>query len=127
MGMNTRNNKTSSYTELVHIGGVGFMFGVNRSLKHNLISPAVLAFFDGVQESEEAIKDCAFPLPIFNTNLHKYIFQYLGDDWAVCYDGIFRKCPKVKCRIEYNSNIHTEVFNIDRTLADGKIAGIISL
>ena len=39
--------------ELLHIGGIGFMFEVNQFLKHNLISPDVLAFFDGVQESEE--------------------------------------------------------------------------
>lgn len=91
MGMNTRNNKTLSYIELVHIGGIGFMFGVNQFLKNNLISHNVLAFFDGVQESEEATKDCAFPLPISNTNSHQSIFQYIGDDWAVCSDGIFRK------------------------------------
>ena len=127
MNMNTRNNNTSSYTELVHIGGVGFMFEVNKSFKHNLISPDVLAFFAGVQESEEATKDCAFPLPISNTNSHQSIFQYIGDDWAVCSDGIFRKCQRVKCLIEYNSNIHTAVFHIDRTFVDGDIAGIISL
>ena len=123
----TRNNKTLSYIELVHIGGIGFMFGVNQFLKNNLISHNVLAFFDGVQESEEATKDCAFPLPISNTNSHQSIFQSIGDDWAVCSDGIFRKCQKVRCRIEYNSNTHFAVFHIDKALADGKIAGIISL
>ena len=127
MDMNTRNNNTSSYTELEHIGGVGFMFEVNKSLKHNLISPDVLAFFDGVLESEEVTEECAFPLPISNTNSHQSIFQYIGDDWAVCSDGIFRKCQKVKCRIEYNSNTHIAVFHIDKALADGEIAGIISL
>lgn len=126
MDMNTKNN-TASSTELLHIGDIGFMFEVNQALKHNLISPDVLAFFDGVQESEEVTEECAFPLPISNTNLHQSIFQYVGDDWVVCSDGIFRKCQKIKCRIEYYSNTHTEVFNIDRTLADGKIAGIISL
>ena len=127
MDMNTRNNNTSSYTELEHIGGVGFMFEVNKSLKHNLISPDVLAFFDGVLESEEVTEECAFPLPISNTNSHQSIFQHIGDDWAVCSDDKFRKCQKVKCRIEYNSNTHIAVFHIDKTLADREIAGIISL
>ncbi|MEZ3599249.1 MAG: hypothetical protein K1V81_09190 [Paramuribaculum sp.] len=125
--MNTWNNNTSSYTELVHIGGVGFMFEVNKSLKHNLISPDVLAFFDGDLESEEVTEECAFPLPISNTNLLQSIFQYVGDDWVICSDGIFRKCQKVKCQIEFNSNTLITVFYIDKALANEKIAGIISL
>ena len=125
--MDTNTRSEPPYTELVHIGGIGFMFEVNKSIKHNLISPAVFAFFDGVQESEEVTEDCAFPLPISNTNLHKSIFQYIGDDWAVCSDSIFRKCQKVKCRIEHNSNTHIAVFHIDKALADGMIVGIISL
>lgn len=123
--MNTKSEPP--YTELVHIGSIGFMFEVNHDLKYNLISTDVLAFFDGVQESEGVTEDRAFPLPISNTNLHQSIFQYVGDDWAVCYDGIFRKCQKIKCRIEYNSNTHTAVLYIDRTLVDRNISGMISL
>lgn len=126
MDMSTKS-KNTSYTDIVHIGGVGFMFVVNHSLKHNLISPDVLTFFDGVQESEEVTENCAFTLPISSTNLYKSIFQYVGDGWAVCSDSIFRKCQKVKCRIEYNSYTHNVVFNIDRTLVNGKIVGMISL
>lgn len=118
---------SSNSTELVHIGGVGFMFEVNKSLKHNIISPDVLAFFDGVLESEEVTEECAFSLPISNTNSLQYIFQFIGEDWVICSDNIFRKCQKVKCLIEYNSNIHTAVFHIDRTFVYGDIAGIISL
>ncbi len=113
--------------ELLHIGGIGFMFEVNQFLKHNLISPDVLAFFDGVQESEEVTEDCAFPLPISNTNLNQSIFQYVGDDWVICSDNIFRKCLKVKCRIEYNSNSQPAIFHIDKTLVYENIAGIVSL
>ena len=125
--MNTGNNKTSSYTALVHIGGIGFIFEVNKSPKQNLISPDVLALFDGVQESEEVTEDCAFPLPKSNTNSFQYIFQPIGDNWAVCSDGIFRKCQRVKCRIEYNSNTLSVVFHIDRRLIDKNITGIISI
>ena len=124
--MNTRTKDTLS-AELVYIGGIGFMFEVNQFFKHNLISPDVFAFFDGVKESEEVTEDRAFPLPISNTNLNQSIFQYVGNDWVICSDNIFRKCQKIKCLIEYNSNIHIAVFHIDEALADGKIAGIISL
>lgn len=37
-------------TTLRAIGGVGFMFEVSQTLKHNLICPDVLSFFDGVQK-----------------------------------------------------------------------------
>lgn len=113
--------------ELLHIGGIGFMFEVNQFLKHNLISPDVLAFFDGVKGSEEVTEDCAFPLPISNTNFHQSIFQYIREEWTVCSDGIFRKCPKVKCRIERNSNSKSAIFHIDKTLLYKNIAGIVSL
>lgn len=126
MGMNTMSN-TSPSAELLLIGGIGFMFEVNQFIKHNLISPDVLAFFDGVQESEGVTEKCAFILPKSNTNSLQYIFQFIGEDWVICSDKIFRKCQRVKCLIEYNSNIHTAVFHIDRTFVDGDIAGIISL
>ena len=74
--MNTRSELP--HTELVYIGNIGFMFEVNHNLKYNLISPDVFAFFDGVQESEEITEDCAFPLPIYNTNLRQSIFQNMG-------------------------------------------------
>lgn len=113
--------------ELVHIGGIGFMFEVNPNLKHNLISPDVLVFFDGVPESWEATEKCAFPHAIIQTNLRKSLFQYIGYDWVVCSDGIFRKCQKIKCCVELNSTIRTLVFNIDRTLVYKDIVGIISI
>lgn len=124
--MNTKNS-TASSTELLHIGGIGFMFEVNQALKHNLISLNVLAFFDGVQESKEVTDDCAFPLAKPNTNLYQSIFQNVGCDWVVCSDGVFRKCPIVRCLINHNSIIRTEMFHIDRTICDENIAGFISL
>ena len=71
--MNTRSEPP--YTELVHIGGIGFIFEVNQSINHNLISPYLFAFFDRVKESGEVTKDCDFPLPISNTNHLQSIFQ----------------------------------------------------
>lgn len=125
MDMNTRSELPR--TELVHIGDIGFLFEVNYAFKHNLISPDVLAFFDGMPESEEVTKDCAFPLPIPNTNILHSIFQYIGYGWTVCSDGIFRKCQKVKCLAEHNLITNTMIFHIDKTLVSGDIAGIIQL
>ena len=46
-----KRTSSNNKTVLVYIGGIGFMLEVNPSLKHNLISPDILAFFDGVPES----------------------------------------------------------------------------
>lgn len=112
---------------IISIADIGFMFEVSTTLKYNLISPDVLAFFDGVLESEEVNGDCAFPLAKPNTNLYQSIFQNVGCDWVVCSDGVFRKCPIVRCLINHNSIIRTEIFHIDRTICDENIAGFISL
>lgn len=125
--MNTKNSIVEGQSSiLLYIGGIGFMFEVNHSYKHNLISPDVLAFFEGVSESKEVSNECAFPLLFPNTNLRKSIFQYIGVNWVICSDGIFRKCQKVQCRIEYNSIINTVVFHVDRTIVDENVVGIIS-
>lgn len=120
--------RTSSNNKivLVYIGGIGFMFEVNQSLKHNLISPEVLAFFDDVLESGEVTKDCAFPLAISDTNIQPSLVQIFGYDWVVCSDGVFRKCQRVKSYIEYNGSIKTIVFYVDSSILGHNIAGIIT-
>ena len=125
MDTNTRNNIASS-TELVHIGNIGFMFEVNQFLKHNLISPDVLAFFDGVPESEEVTKDCAFPLAKPNTNISSSLFQYIGHECVACHDGVSRKCQRIRCRIEYNGMIKTAIFHLDESLMGRNITGVIT-
>lgn len=122
--MNTKSK--TSHTELVYIVNIGFMFEVNSNLKHNLISPVVLEFFDGIPESEEVTEDCAFPFPISNTNLRQSIFQNMGQEWAVCSDGIFRKCQVIQCNVEYRTITKSVVFNIDKSIDDKDIVGFIT-
>lgn len=123
--MNTRNNVVFSSTELVYIGGIGFMFEVNQSLKHNLISPDVMTFFDGVKESGEVTEDCAFSASIPLTNQRNSIFQNVGEDWLVCYDGIFRKCKMVKCKIVFQGNTYPAIFHVDQSIPANIFAGVI--
>ncbi len=113
-------------TELVYIGGIGFMFEVSSTLKHNLISPDVIAFFDGVPESEEVTKDCAFPLAKPNTNISSSLFQYIGHECVACHDGVSRKCQRIRCRIEYNGMIKTAIFHLDESLMGRNITGVIT-
>ncbi len=113
-------------TTLIAIGGVGFMFEVSHTLKHNLISPDVLSFFDGVQESASAQEDYAFPRSIPNTNLRYSIFQNVGEDWAVCSDGVLRKCTIVDCVIRQDDMAHFAKFHVDCSLKNTDIVGVIS-
>lgn len=124
--MNTRNNVAFSSTELVYIGGIGFMFEVSQTIKHNLISPDVLSFFDGVHNSGEVTDNCAFPHSIPNSNMRHSIFQYNGSDWAVCSDGVFRKCAIVECEVRRDDTAHIATFYVDSTLNNKDIVGVIS-
>ncbi len=113
-------------TTLRAIGGVGFMFEVSQTLKHNLICPDVLSFFDGVQETGIVSEDCAFPHSIPNTNLRYSIFQNVGEDWAVCSDGVLRKCTILECEIRQNDAATIITFYIDHSLNNKDIMGVIS-
>lgn len=121
--MNTKNNVPPS-SELIQIGGIGFMFEVRTTLKHNLISPDILAFFDGVPESGDITENSAFSHAINKTNLCKSIFQDIGYDWVVCSDGIFRKCQKIKCNLTINKQDRSVLFYVDISLANSHINGI---
>lgn len=127
MDMNTRSKNISSETELLYIGGVGFMFEINNSIKHNLLNPDVLTFFKDVPESEKVTKGCAFPFAKPNTSLYQSVFQKIGSDWVVCSDGILRKCSTVSCVVESESGIKMLIFHIERNMTGNKMAGIISL
>lgn len=113
-------------TTLITIGGIGFMFEVRRDFKHNLISPDVLSFFDGVQDSGEVTEDCAFPASIPLTNQHNLIFHDNGEDWIVCYDGIFRKCRSLKCKTEFSNKSCEQIFYVDKSLCFQYVDGVIS-
>ena len=123
--MNTRNNVVFSSTELVYIGGIGFMFEVSQTLKHNLISPDVLAFFDGVKESGDITEECAFPASIPLTNQRNSIFHNIGEELIICYDGIFRKCKKVKCMIVFQGNTYPTISHVDKSIPANIFAGVI--
>jgi len=124
MDTNTKNNTSSS--ELIHIGNIGFPFKVSQSLKHNLISPDVITFFDGVKESGEVTEDCAFSASIPLTNQRNLIFHNIGEEWIICYDGIFRKCPKVECEVIQDDRAYIATFYIDRSLKTIDVLGVIS-
>ena len=126
MDMSTKNKNTSTATELVHIGGIGFMFEVNPNLKHNLISPDVLAFFEEVSQSDEITKDCAFPLAKPNTKISSSLFQCVGYGKIVCFDGTSRICKKIRCKVEHHQIKKPMLFYLDNSLKGGNIVGFVT-
>lgn len=86
----------------------------------------LLAFFEGVSESDEITQDCAFPLAKPNTNLSSSLFQRIGYDTVVCHDGIFRKCQRIRCKIEYNGMNKTTIFHLDDSLMGSNMTGVIT-
>lgn len=112
-------------TKILKIADIGFLFEINSNIKYNLMSPDVLAFFDGVPESEEVTKDCAFPPSIPNTNIMHSIFLQVGHDWTECYDRVFRKCPIVKCNVKCEDLTCNVLFFIDSSLKCKDIMGVI--
>jgi len=126
--MSIRNSPSllNNSLEIIYIGDIGFMFEVGQTLKHNLISPDVLSFFGGVKESGEVTDDCAFPHSIPNSNLCHSIFQYNGRAWAICSDGVFRKCTIIECEVKQNDTVHIATFYVDSSLNNKDILGVIS-
>lgn len=124
--MSTKSKNSSTSTELVHIGGVGFIFEVNPNLKYNLISPDVLTFFDGVQESEEVTKKYAFPLTKPNTNISSSLFQCVGYEKIVCFDGTSRMCQRIRCIVEHQRMKCPMFFYLDNSLIRGNVSGIVT-
>lgn len=126
MDMSTKSKNPSTSTELVHIGGVGFMFEVNPNLKHNLISPNVIAFFDDVPESEEVTKECAFPLSKPNSSISASLFQCVGYEKVICFDGISRMCQRIRCKIEHHRMKSPMILYLDNSLIGRNMAGIVT-
>lgn len=124
--MKQKSISLNSDSEIVYIGGIGFMFEVRQSHKHNLMSPKILSFFNGVEENGIVKEDCAFPIGIPSSNLRKSLFLYKGRDLVLCSDGVFRKCAMVECEIRQNDEPQIATFYIDRSIKNIDILGVIS-
>lgn len=111
-------------TILVKFENIGFEFAISNRRGCNLISPAVLSFFN-ILESGPVTSACAFPESIPNTNQRDSIFKNVGSGLTICSDGQLRKCKKVKCDITIYGHARTMIFYVDKSINLFLYIGII--
>lgn len=136
MGMNTEKDDIFIQTK-----GIGFTFLLDKIMKHNLISPAFLAFFN-LGESQ------MYSLPIDNIrkvnikptydNLQPFlpeyvdsvstndVFHYVGKKVGRCKDNKLRICKVFMLEFEYEGYTFSFLFLLDKSLKIPAILGLES-
>ena len=122
----------------VEIKGIGFTFLIDKRMKHNLISPAFLAFFNlgGRQMyslSENNIREVNTK-PVYD-NLQPFlpeyvdsistndVFHYVGKKVGRCKDNKLRVCKVFKFGFEYEGCTFSFPFLLDKSLDEPAILG----
>ena len=122
----------------VEIKGIGFTFLIDKRMKHNLISPAFLAFFNlgGRQMyslSENNIREVNTK-PVYD-NLQPFlpeyvdsistndVFHYVGKKVGRCKDNKLRICKVFMLGFEYEGCTFSFPFLLDKSLDEPAILG----
>lgn len=133
MGMNTEKDKI-----FIQIKGIGFTFLLDKRMKHNLISPAFLAFFNlGERQmyslSENNIRKVNTK-PVYD-NLQPFlpeyvdsistndVFHYVGKKVGRCKDNKLRICKVFMLGFEYEGCTFSFPFLLDKSLDEPAILG----
>lgn len=114
----------------IQIGGVGFEFLVDKRMKHNLINPALLAFFKPyknekysplnnireVKTKPEYNNIDPFHLDNINYFITKDVIPYVGKNLGRCKDNKLRICKVFRLEFEYEKCNFTFPFLLDKSL-----------
>ena len=134
--MNTE--KVEIFTQ---VKGIGFTFLLDKRMKHNLISPAFLAFFklgekqmyslskNNIKEvNTKSIYDNLLPfLPDYVDNISlDRVFHYIGKCVEKCADNKFRECKVFMLGFEYEEYTFSFPFLLDKSLSVPAILGFES-
>lgn len=136
MGMNTERDKI-----FIQVKGIGFTFFIDKRMKHNLTSPAFLAFFHlGERQmyslSENNIREVNTK-PAYD-NLRPFlpdyvdsistndVFHYVGKNVGRCKDNKLRVCKVFMLGFEYEGCIFSFPFLLDKSLNVPAILGFDS-
>lgn len=131
--MNTEKDKI-----FIQIKGIGFTFLLDKRMKHNLISPAFLAFFNlGERQmyslSENNIRKVNTK-PVYD-NLQPFlpeyvdsistndVFHYVGKKVGRCKDNKLRICKVFMLGFEYEGCTFSFPFLLDKSLDEPAILG----
>ena len=118
--------------------GIGFTFLLDKRMKHNLISPAFLAFFNFEQKrmyslTDNNIRDVNTKPAYDNLQpfIHDYVdsispndvFHYVGKKVGKCKDNKLRVCKVFMLEFEYEGCTFSFPFLLDKSLKIPTILG----
>ena len=122
----------------IHVKGIGFTFLIDKKMRHNLISPAFLAFFNlGEKQkyslSENNIREVntksAYDnlkpfLPDYMDSINTNdVFHYVGKKVGRCKDNKLRVCKVFMLGFEYEGCTFSFPFLLDKKLDKPVILG----
>ena len=122
----------------IQVKGIGFTFLIDKRMKHNLISPAFLAFFNlGEKQmyslSENNIREVNTK-PVYD-NLKPFlpeyvdsirsndVFHYVGKKVGRCKDNKLRVCKVFMLGFEHEGCTFSFAFLLDKSLDEPAILG----
>ena len=126
----------------IQIKGIGFTFLIDKRMKHNLISPALLAFFNlgekqvySFPENEtrevntKPTYDSSQPFLPDHINAISFddVFHYVGKKIGRCSDNKLRECKVFRLVFEYEGCSFSFPFLLDKSLNKSAILGGESL
>ena len=137
MDMNTEKDEI-----FIQIKGIGFTFLLDKRMKHNLISPAFLAFFNLGEKQvyslpENDIREVNTK-PVYD-NLQPFlpeyvdsistndVFHYVGKKVGRCKDNKLRACKVFMLGFEHEECTFSFPFLLDKSLNEPAILGKESL
>ena len=133
MGMNTEKNEI-----FIQVKGIGFTFLLDKRMKHNLISPAFLAFFNlrkrqmyslpenNIREvnTKPAYDNLQPFLPEYVDSISSNdVFHYVGKKVGRCRDNKLKVCKVFMLGFEYEGCTFSFPFLLDKSLDEPAILG----
>lgn len=133
--MTTRRDEVEIF---IQISGVGFEFLVDKRMKHNLINPALLAFFKPYKNKKYSpsnnIREVntkpeynnidPFHLDYINSIITKDVIHYVGKKLGRCRDNKLRICKVFMLEFKYEGCLFTFSFLLDKSLDIPAILGL---
>lgn len=126
----------------IHIKGIGFTFLLDKKMKHNLIGPAFLAFFNLRKRQMYSLPKNnmrevntkpaynhlqPFLLEYVDSISTNDVFHYVGKKVGRCKDNKLRICKVFRFGFEYEGYTFSFPFLLDKNLDESAILGKESL
>ena len=122
----------------IQVKGIGFTFLIDKRMKHNLISPAFLAFFNLEERQMYSLPENNIgevnTNPVYD-NLQPFlpdyvdsintndVFHYVGKKVGRCKDNKLRVCKVFMLKFEYEGCTFSFPFLLDKSLDEPAILG----